>query len=113
MMKVIGEEGTLLEDFIVYLKSEFLDSVYIQQNAFDEVDAATVKERQEYVFSKVLEVLEKKFSFKDKVSARGAFHKLRQLFIDWNYKPWESGEFKIQEKEIDAFLNSLKDEKSS
>ncbi len=113
MMKVVGEEGTLLEDFVVYLKSEFLDGVYIQQNAFDEIDAATIKERQEFVFSKVLAVLEKKFSFQDKASARGAFHKLRQLFIDWNYKSWESEEFKSQEKEIDNFLNSLKDEKSS
>ena len=113
MMKVVGEEGTSLDDFIVYLKSEFLDGVYLQQNAFDEVDAATVKERQEYVFSKIAEVLDRKFSFSSKADARSAFYKLRQLFIDWNYKPWESEEFRNQEKEIDVFLNSLKDEKSS
>jgi len=49
MMKVVGEEGTSIEDFIVYLKSEFLDGVYLQQNGFDEVDAATDLKRQEYV----------------------------------------------------------------
>jgi V/A-type H+/Na+-transporting ATPase subunit A len=40
MMMVIGEEGTSLDDFIVYLKSEFLDAVFLQQDGFDEVDAS-------------------------------------------------------------------------
>ncbi|HPW47648.1 MAG TPA: V-type ATP synthase subunit A, partial [Rectinema sp.] len=35
MMKVVGEEGTSLEDYVIYLKSEFLDAVYLQQNSFD------------------------------------------------------------------------------
>ena len=41
MMKVVGEEGTSLEDFTTYLKAEFLDAVYLQQNAFSETDAST------------------------------------------------------------------------
>ena len=113
MMKVIGEEGTSIGDFIVYLKAEFLDSVYLQQNAFDEVDAATIKERQEYVFAKIVQVLDKEFSFKDKPTARNTFYKLRQFFIDWNYKPWDSDEFRNQEQEIDSFINSLENEESS
>ena len=39
MMKVVGEEGTSLDDYVLYLKGEFLDSVYLQQNSFDPVDA--------------------------------------------------------------------------
>ena len=39
MMKVVGEEGTSLADFIVYLKEEMLDAVYLQQNSFDLTDA--------------------------------------------------------------------------
>jgi len=108
MMKVVGEEGTSVEDFIVYLKAEFLDGVYLQQNAFDEVDAATIKERQEYVFSKIIAVLKDKFPFQKKAEARNAFYKLRQLFIDWNYKPWGSDEFKRQEEKIDKFLSGVK-----
>ena len=104
MMKVVGEEGTSIEDFIVYLKSEFLDGVYLQQNGFDEVDAATKDERQKYVFSKVCAVAKKGFTFKDKGAARDYFYKLRHLFIDWNYKEWESAEFKKQEQEINTVL---------
>ncbi|MBU0693387.1 MAG: V-type ATP synthase subunit A [Candidatus Omnitrophica bacterium] len=104
MMKVVGEEGISLEDFMIYLKAEFLDSVYLQQNAFDEVDAATSPQRQEYIFSKVSEVLKKELSFNQKDEARKFFYELRQLFIDWNYKEKISLEFKHQEEKIDDFL---------
>ena len=46
MMKVVGEEGTSLDDYIVYQKGEFLDAVYLQQNSFDPVDSSVSPERQ-------------------------------------------------------------------
>ena len=64
MMMVVGEEGTSLDDFLVYLKSEFLDAVYLQQNAFDDVDVATAPDRQQYVFTKVHGVLTGNFTFR-------------------------------------------------
>lgn len=106
MMKVVGEEGTSIEDFIVYLKSEFLDNVYMQQNAFDKIDAQTPGERQEYVFKKTVRVLDTDCPFRDKDHARGFFYSLRQLFLDWNYKEKDSPEFKEQEKSIDSFIAS-------
>jgi len=111
MMKVVGEEGTSMEDFIVYLKAEFLDGVYLQQNGFDKVDAATDLKRQEYVFSKISEVLDKRFSFDQKEKARKVFYELRHLFIDWNYKEFGKEDFKKQEKVIDDFLGDLSIEK--
>ena len=102
MMKVIGEEGTAIEDFIVYLKSEFLDYVFLQQNTFDEIDGATSAERQKYMFGKVVGVLETDFEFNgDKDAARTYFLELRQLFVDANYLAIDSKEFKSQEKAID------------
>ncbi|MCK5083091.1 MAG: V-type ATP synthase subunit A, partial [Candidatus Omnitrophica bacterium] len=50
MMKVVGEEGTSTNEFIDYLKGEFLDAVYLQQNAFDKTDEATSADRQKYIF---------------------------------------------------------------
>lgn len=101
MMKVIGEEGTSLADFIIYLKSEFLDYVYLQQNTFDPVDAACGEARQKYMFSEVLGVLkEERFDFPDKDGARKYFLELRQLFMDMNYLPFESAEFKEQQSRI-------------
>ncbi len=100
MMKVVGEEGTNTDDFVIYLKSEFLDFVYLQQNTFDEVDAACSEERQKYCFSKVCQVLDTKFQFDSKDTARRFFQELQLIFTDWNYMPFGSDEFKQQEEVI-------------
>jgi len=89
MMMVVGEEGTPIEDFTVMLKAEFFDSAYLQQNAFDAVDAATSVDRQRFVFDKILEILEADFTFKDKDEARHALKKISSMFINWNYAPWD------------------------
>ena len=104
MMMVIGEEGTSTKDFIVYLKSDFLDAVYLQQNGFDKVDAACSPERQNYISLKIDNILNTDFAFDDKENARKFFYELRQRFIDWNYLEFNSNEFKKQEKHIDAWL---------
>ncbi len=100
MMQVVGEEGTSLEDYLIYLKSEFLDSAYLQQDGFDPIDAACSTERQVYVSSVIDDILNKSFDFDNKEQARKYFYDLRQKFIDWNYTEFESDEFKNQEKVI-------------
>ena len=111
MMKVIGEEGTSLKDFIDYLKGEFFDFVYLQQNAFDEVDEATAAERQKYIFSFIYRILEAEFDFPDKEKARHFFQQLRQEFRGWNSSPWGTPEFKKIEQDISSLLeeNTKKD----
>ena len=104
MMKVVGEEGTHIDDFIIYLKSEFLDYVFLQQNTFDEVDAASTEERQQIMFDKVSEVLHTQFDFEDKDLARKYFLELRQLFIDRNYSSLDSQDYKQLSSEIEAKL---------
>ena len=84
MMKVVGEEGTSLEDYILYQKGEFMDAVYLQQNSFDPVDDAVLPERQRLAFSILYDVLTSRFSLEDKKDARAFFNELRQRFLDWN-----------------------------
>ncbi len=105
MMKVVGEEGTTLLDYITYLKSEMLDSVYLQQNSFDLVEANCGKARQRYVTDKLVYVLGSDFSVENKDDARSFFNRMRQKFIDWNYTEFESDEFKNAEAEIDALYS--------
>ena len=57
MMKVIGEEGTSAEDYILYQKGELLDAVYLQQNSFDPIDAACDPDRQIHEFNVLYDVL--------------------------------------------------------
>jgi len=113
MMMVVGEEGTSIEDFVVYLKSEFLDDVYLQQNAFDKVDAAASPKRQEYFAQKIDEILTREFVFTDKDSARNFFTDLRQKFIDLNYIEMGNENFQKQEQAITELLEGITDEKSA
>lgn len=93
MMKVVGEEGTSLEDFTTYLKAEFLDAVYLQQNAFSDSDASTPIERQKTMFDIVEKALFTDYGFNEKDDARKFFLDLQQTFIDWNDKKMGSREF--------------------
>ncbi len=105
MMKVVGEEGTSLSDYVVYLKSEMLDAVYLQQNSFDLTDANCSTMRQRYVTDKLVYVLGSEYAAADKDEARSFFNRMRQKFIDWNYTEFESEAFKNVEAEIDALYN--------
>jgi len=108
MMMVVGEEGTSIEDYTLYLKSDYFDEVYLQQNGFDEVDAQCSPERQKYVFKKIRNILHSDLEFDTKKSARTFFNKLRQLTIDWNYIEKDTDQFVEKEKDIDQHLDSNK-----
>jgi V/A-type H+-transporting ATPase subunit A len=102
MMKVVGEEGTSLDDYVVYLKGDFLDSVYFQQNSFDAVDAAVSPDRQKHIFAIILNILGSQFTFTDKNEARSWFNRLRQRFLDYNGSEWQSERFNALQKEIES-----------
>ena len=104
MMKVIGEEGTSLKDYIDYLKGEFFDYSYLQQNAFDKVDEATPQERQVYVFNFLYEILDSDFNLGNKEKALHFFQQLRQLMRTWNSCQWGTEEFKRIEEELSLLL---------
>ncbi|MBE6949110.1 MAG: V-type ATP synthase subunit A [Ruminococcaceae bacterium] len=101
MMKVVGEEGTSLSDYIIYLKEEMLDAVYLQQNSFDPIEANCGTLRQRYVTDKLILVLGSEFAVDNKDDARSFFNRMRQRFINWNYTEFESDAFKKAEAEID------------
>ncbi|ADK84814.1 H+transporting two-sector ATPase alpha/beta subunit central region [Desulfarculus baarsii DSM 2075] len=105
-MDVVGEEGTSISDFIIYLKAEFLDSVYLQQNAFDKVDAYNTMERQVYTFKKVLELMDKEIKVTDKDEARDLFFRLAALFKNMNASAMQSEEFAKFESQINDFIGS-------
>ena len=104
MMTVVGEEGTSVEDVTVALKAEFFDNVYLQQNAFDEVDAATPADRQQFVFDKVLEIIDLDFEFDDKDLARRTIVQATDMFRNWNYAASDSDEYKQILERIDQFI---------
>ena len=107
MMKVVGEEGTSIDDFVIYLKSEYLDSVYLQQDAYNEIDAACSAERQKYVFDKVYTILKTPMKFSEKDVARTFFLKLTQSTKDWNRVKFDSQEHNVAYHRIERIAGSV------
>ncbi len=100
MMKVVGEEGTSLDDYITYEKGEVLDAVYLQQNSFDEIDAADPPERQKVEFDVLYDALMQKFDLKENAEVRSFFNEFRQEFLDWHGTVFGTPEFEAQKKKI-------------
>ncbi|MCX7886941.1 MAG: V-type ATP synthase subunit A [Verrucomicrobiae bacterium] len=109
MMKVVGEEGTPMDDFVVYLKAEYLDAVYLQQDAYHEIDAATPAERQRYVFARLYKILRTKMKFPDKDTARRFFLRLTQMTKDWNRVAMNTPEFGALEQQIEKAVAEVTD----
>lgn len=104
MMKVVGEEGTSMADFVVHLKGEFLDAAYLQQDAYHEVDAATTAERQVHVYGRIVGWLRAELAFAQKDAARTFFQRLLQATIDWNRTVWGSPEFAQGEAKLQELI---------
>ncbi len=110
MMKVVGEEGTSIDDFVIYLKGEFLDAVYLQQDAYNDVDGATSAERQRYVFERIHRILTTKLKFADKDAARRFFQNLTQTCKDWNRAPMGGDDFNKIEQQVAQRLAEVRDD---
>jgi V/A-type H+-transporting ATPase subunit A len=109
MMKVVGEEGTSIDDFVLYLKSEYADATYLQQDAYDDVDGASTADRQQHVFSVIAGILKAKMTFKDKAVARRFFHRLTQATKDWNRVDMKDEAFKTAQVKLEEMVAEVTD----
>jgi V/A-type H+/Na+-transporting ATPase subunit A len=107
MMQVAGEEGIALEDYVTYQKSLLVDMVYLQQDAFDPVDASVPMDRQKASFELVRNSIQRDYPFKDKDEARSFFVRMTGLFKNLNYAPWKSRQYEELIRQIDELLKTL------
>jgi V/A-type H+/Na+-transporting ATPase subunit A len=92
-MEVVGEEGTPLEDLLIYLKGELYDFAYLQQNAFDKEDAYCPLMRQIPVFQLIDKIFRTPFKFESRDSAREFFLALQNEIKNMNYISFASEKF--------------------
>jgi V/A-type H+-transporting ATPase subunit A len=100
MMQVTGEEGITIEDYIVWQKATLVDMIFLQQDAFDEVDASMPLQRQLESFRLLKELIQHNHQFKDKDQARDMFTQITGLYKNLNYSPSDSLEYQRYLKEI-------------
>jgi V/A-type H+-transporting ATPase subunit A len=113
MIQVTGEEGVSLEDFILYQKALFLDMVYLQQDAFDDVDASCPIERQQASFDLVCELINRSYTFADKAAVRDFFTRLTGLFKNLNYAASDSPTYAGYRQQIQALADAQAQPQSS
>ena len=107
MMQVTGEEGVTTEDFVTYQKALFLDMVYLQQDAFDAVDASCSLERQQLSFNKVYQLVNQEYNFTDKPHIHDYFTRLTGLFKNFNYAGEDSPDHADLLNQIDHLAESM------
>ena len=103
-INILGDDGVPVEYHERYYKSELLDFVILQQDAFDEIDANCPLERQKYVYNMVLDVCDKSFNFVDFEECASFFKGLINLFRQMNYTEWQSDKFHDYEKQIHEYV---------
>jgi V/A-type H+-transporting ATPase subunit A len=101
MMQVTGEEGISLEDYVKWQKSMLLDMVYLQQDAFDQVDASMSRQRQVESFSFLKRLIDNKYDFADRDTARDFFTQLTSMYKNWNYSGHETPAYQRYREEME------------
>ena len=103
-INILGDDGVPVEYHERFWKSELLDGVILQQDAFDATDAYCRFERQRYMYNMVLGICDRSFSFEDFEQCSGFFKELINLFKQMNYTEFESEAFHNYRKQIEAKL---------
>lgn len=113
MMQVTGEEGISLEDFIAYQKATFLDLVYLQQDAFDQVDVSIPVERQKEMLLLVQQLIDRDYLFRTKDEAHTYFTRLTGLFKNLNYSATDSQDYEQYLEQIKQLPQSASRSKNT
>ena len=103
-INILGDEGVPVEYHERFWKSELIDFVILQQDAFDSIDANCPIERQKYMYEKVLSVCERQFEFVDFDECSSYFKQLINLFRQMNYSVYESEQYYAYDKQIDELI---------
>ncbi len=103
-INILGDDGVPVEYHEMFWKSELVDFVILQQDAFDDIDANCPIDRQKYMFDFVMEICRRQYGFADFEECSAFFKTLINLFKQLNYTEWKSEEFAKYEQEIRAFV---------
>ena len=103
-INILGDDGVPVEYHERFWKSELIDFVVLQQDAFDDIDANCPMQRQQYMYKKVLSICDRTFDFADFEACSKFFKGLINLFRQMNYAEWQSEKFYDYDKQIDEYV---------
>ncbi len=103
-INILGDDGVPVDYHVTFWKSELIDFVILQQDAFDAVDSVTPLVRQEFMLDKVVSICRTDFKFETFLEVMDYFKKMINLFKQMNYSTYESEQFQRFNAELDALL---------
>ena len=104
-INILGDDGVPVEYHERFWKSELIDFVILQQDAFDDIDANCPIERQKMMYKMVLDICRKDFAFADFEECSQFFKGLINLFRQMNYSQWQSEKFNGYLKQIEEYVS--------
>ncbi len=103
-INILGDDGVPVDYHVTFWKSEIIDFVLLQQDAFDEVDAVSSLERQEEIMDVVSTICEHDFKFEHFQEVTDYFKKLINLCKQMNYSQFKSEQYEDYKKQINEML---------
>ena len=107
-INILGDDGVPVDYHVTFWKSELIDFIVLQQDAFDEIDAVTPMERQVTIVDRVIDICHTEFKFDHFLDVIEYFKKVINLCKQMNYQPFESDKYFEYEKQLKALLAERK-----
>ena len=103
-INILGDDGVPMSYHETFWKSELMDFVFLQQDAFDAVDSLCPLERQKFMMNLVLDVCDKKFSFENFEQCRNFFKEIINDLRQMNYSEFHSEAFENYNAKLSKLL---------
>ncbi len=104
-INILGDDGVPMEYHSRYWKSELIDFIILQQDAFDSIDCSTPMDRQEFMLNKVLEVCEAPVKFEDFEKCANFYKGIINIMRQMNYAVYKSAEFEKYLEQLNKTIN--------
>ena len=104
-INILGDDGVPIDYHQVLWKSEVIDFVILQQDAFDKIDCSTPIERQRYMMNKVLDIFKLQFKFDSFEEVNPYYKNIINVFKQMNYSEFQSDKFKENEVKLQILVN--------
>lgn len=106
-INILGDDGVPVEYHITFWKSELIDFVVLQQDAFDEIDSVTPIDRQKYILDMVVDICRTEFEFDNFNQVAEYFKKLINVCRQMNYAEFKSDKFNDYRRQLDELLKNI------
>lgn len=104
-INILGDDAVPLEYHVEYWRSEIIDFIILQQDAFDKIDQNCPIERQKYMLNLVLDVCSFEFEFERFEEATTFFKKTINILKQMNYSEFETDHFTRYREQLNAHLS--------